>query len=146
MRVLVRRTVVGSSSVVERPCELCLHGLCFSLLPGAYHGRGLEELLAVVSLAALVSLQVHLVDDDFPLGLLLSLIRLVVRDAVKVRLVGAPLLTLKIGLVLERDVPLAAAALPVSAAVLLDNTMLRDESLHELDVQRVNFAAPGGRG
>ena len=144
--MLVRRTVVGSSSVVERPCELCLHGLCFSLLPGAYHGLRLEELLAVVSLAALVSLKEHLVDDDFPLGLLLSLIRLVVRNAVKVRLVGAPLLILKIGLVLERDVPLAAAALPVSAAVLLDNTMLRDESLHELDVQRVNFAAPGGRG
>ena len=142
----VRHTVIGSSSFVKRLRERCFHGRCFVLLPGAYHGRGLEELLAVVSLAALVSLQEHLVDDDFPLGLLLSLIRLVVRDAVKVRLVGAPLLTLKIGLVLERDVPLAAAALPVSAAVLLDNTMLRDESLHELDVQRVNFAAPGGRG
>ena len=142
----MRRTVIGICNIVKRFLEGCFHHILLGLLPGAYHGRRLEELLAVVSLAALVSLQVHLVDDDFPLGLLLSLIRLVVRDAVKVRLVGAPLLTLKIGLVLERDVPLAAAALPVSAAVLLDNTMLRDESLHELDVQRVNFAAPGGRG
>ena len=101
MRVLVRRTVVGSSSVVERPCELCLHGLCFSLLPGAYHGLRLEELLAVVALAPDETLQHHPVGKHLALGLPLTVIRLAVGDAVEVRLVGAPLLAFQ-GLVLDR--------------------------------------------
>lgn len=145
MRVLVRRTVVGSSSVVERPCELCLHGLCFSLLPGAYHGLRLEELLAVVALAPDETLQHHPVGKHLALGLPLTVIRLAVGDAVEVRLVGAPLLSFQ-GLVLETDEELAAAALsPVNAAILLDGTILWGLSLLELRAGRIDEEALGGR-
>ena len=142
MRVLVRRTVVGSSSVVERPCELCLHGLCFSLLPGAYHGLRLEELLAVVALAPDETLQHHPVGKHLALGLPLTVIRLAVGDAVEVRLVGAPLLAFQ-GLVLETDEELAAAA--VNAAILLDGTILWGLSLLELRAGRIDAEALGGR-
>ena len=142
MRVLVRRTVVGSSSVVERPCELCLHGLCFSLLPGAYHGLRLEELLAVVALAPDETLQHHPVGKHLALGLPLTVIRLAVGDAVEVRLVGAPLLAFQ-GLVLETDEELSAAA--VNAAILLDGTILWGLSLLELRAGRIDAEALGGR-
>ncbi len=140
--MLVRRTVVGSSSVVERPCELCLHGLCFSLLPGAYHGLRLEELLAVVALAPDETLQHHPVGKHLALGLPLTVIRLAVGDAVEVRLVGAPLLAFQ-GLVLETDEELAAAA--VNAAILLDGTILWGLSLLELRAGRIDEEALGGR-
>ena len=140
--MLVRRTVVGSSSVVERPCELCLHGLCFSLLPGAYHGLRLEELLAVVALAPDETLQHHPVGKHLALGLPLTVIRLAVGDAVEVRLVGAPLLAFQ-GLVLETDEELAAAA--VNAAILLDGTILWGLSLLELRAGRIDAEALGGR-
>ena len=145
MRVLVRRTVVGSSSVVERPCELCLHGHCFSLLPGAYHGLRLEELLAVVALAPDETLQHHPVGKHLALGLPLTVIRLAVGDAVEVRLVGAPLLLLKIGRVLEHDVELAAAAFASVLAVLLHRTILWGLSLLELRAGRSDAEALGGR-
>ena len=53
--VRVRRTVIGSSSCVKRLHERGFHGIFIGLLPGAYHGRRLEELLAV-ALSALVAL------------------------------------------------------------------------------------------
>ena len=134
----VRRTVIGICNIVKRFLEGCFHHILLGLLPGAYHGRRLEELVAVVSLPANKTLQDHLVGQHLTLGLRLTLVRQLVGEAVNVRLVGAPRIRF-LGLVLECDVPLAAPAhSAVIAAILLYGTRLRDHSLSELDDARLD--------